>query len=82
MGGFEITPNGVRLSLVNGRTAFGDVFVGADGVASAVRRCLHPDEPAPRASGYCALRGVAYGAVEYLGGLSGVAYLVPIFGQG
>src|SRR3984957_1285067 len=38
-----------------------DVLVGADGLYSAVRAQLHPDEPAPRWSGVMMWRGAAEG---------------------
>jgi 2-polyprenyl-6-methoxyphenol hydroxylase-like FAD-dependent oxidoreductase len=41
------------------RTA--DVFIGADGLYSAVRAQLHPDEPLPRWSGVMMWRGTAEG---------------------
>jgi 2-polyprenyl-6-methoxyphenol hydroxylase-like FAD-dependent oxidoreductase len=65
----------VSLALAEGRSATGDVLVGADGVASVVRTRLHPGEPAPRQSGFCALRGVAYGVGDHLGDLAAVGYL-------
>src|SRR5262245_33490841 len=52
-----------------------DVVVGADGVASAVRRALHPEEPPPRPSGYHALRGVSYDVGGELGSADAVVYL-------
>src|SRR5215510_12657369 len=55
----------------------GDVIIGADGVASAIRRQLHPNEGPPRRSAYCAIRGVAYEAEQFLGDLSAVAYFAP-----
>ena len=47
----------------NGRVvpASADVLVGADGLYSAVRAQLHPDEPAPRWSGVMMWRGTAEG---------------------
>jgi 2-polyprenyl-6-methoxyphenol hydroxylase-like FAD-dependent oxidoreductase len=50
----------VAVTLADGRTAEGDVLVGADGVGSTIRRLLHPAERPPRASGLFALRGVAF----------------------
>ena len=41
------------------RTAEADVLVGADGIHSALRRTLHPDEGGPRWSGRVMWRGVA-----------------------
>ncbi|HEY5396878.1 MAG TPA: flavin-dependent oxidoreductase [Trebonia sp.] len=38
-----------------------DVFIGADGLYSAVRAQLHPDEPPPRWSGVMMWRGTAEG---------------------
>jgi 2-polyprenyl-6-methoxyphenol hydroxylase-like FAD-dependent oxidoreductase len=54
------------------------LLVGADGVGSAIRRQLHPDEPPARPSGLFAFRGVAQDAVEHLDGVSGAQY----FGRG
>ncbi len=53
----------------------GELLVGADGIRSVVRTILHPHEPAPRPSGFCAIRGVVHGASHHLGSLSGVGYL-------
>ena len=66
---------GVSLALKDGRTAEGDVLIGADGAGSVVRRHLHPHEPPFRPSGFCALRGVAYGVGGHLGDLAAVGYL-------
>jgi 2-polyprenyl-6-methoxyphenol hydroxylase-like FAD-dependent oxidoreductase len=74
--GFE-TGERVVLRLADGGTASGDILIGADGVASAIRKQLHPDEPPPRPSGYFALRG-ASPAVHLLGGTQFMAY----FGTG
>jgi 2-polyprenyl-6-methoxyphenol hydroxylase-like FAD-dependent oxidoreductase len=46
-----------------------DVLVGADGLYSAVRAQLHPDEPPPRWSGVMLWRGTAEGA-PFLSGSS------------
>jgi 2-polyprenyl-6-methoxyphenol hydroxylase-like FAD-dependent oxidoreductase len=70
--------NDVSLVLTDGRTVTGDVVVGADGVGSVVRRQLHPNEPPPVRSRFCALRGVAYGVGDELGDLAAVGY----FGDG
>jgi 2-polyprenyl-6-methoxyphenol hydroxylase-like FAD-dependent oxidoreductase len=64
----------VTLHRRDGRSDTAAVLIGADGVASAVRRTLHPNEPAARPSGYTALRGVAYNAIGHLGSLQAVAY--------
>jgi 2-polyprenyl-6-methoxyphenol hydroxylase-like FAD-dependent oxidoreductase len=66
-----------ELTLKDGRTERADVVIGADGVGSAVRRLLHPDEAAPAPSGFSALRGVAHGVADRLGHLAGVGYLGP-----
>jgi 2-polyprenyl-6-methoxyphenol hydroxylase-like FAD-dependent oxidoreductase len=70
-----------RADRVTLHTTSGDVdghfLVGADGVASAVRRLLHPDEPNPRTSGIVAVRGAVHGVVHHLGDLSGIYYLGP-----
>jgi 2-polyprenyl-6-methoxyphenol hydroxylase-like FAD-dependent oxidoreductase len=76
--GFVARPDSVQLNLADGRTVEGRILVGADGVASAIRRQLHPDEPPPRPSGLLAIRGVARDVVPYLGGSSGGQY----FGRG
>jgi len=72
--GFESAPDHVELTLRDGRTVAADVLVGADGVGSVIRRQLHPAEPAPRASGLFAVRGVARDATEHLGADSGAQY--------
>ena len=69
------TATGVSLALKDGRSAEGDVLIGADGAGSVVRRHLHPHEPPFRPSGFCALRGVAYGVGGHLGDLAAVGYL-------
>jgi 2-polyprenyl-6-methoxyphenol hydroxylase-like FAD-dependent oxidoreductase len=51
------------------------VVIGADGVGSTVRRALHPDEAAPRPSGYHALRGVSEVAGNALGDTDFAVYL-------
>jgi 2-polyprenyl-6-methoxyphenol hydroxylase-like FAD-dependent oxidoreductase len=65
----------VTLQFADGNADTGDVLIGADGVRSIVRKQLHPNEAAPRPSGFSAIRGVAYGVSDYLNGLSGVLYL-------
>jgi len=65
----------VRVTLANGTTETAHVLIAADGVGSVIRRRLHPDETAPRPSGYCAIRGVAFGVSRQFGDLSGVGYL-------
>jgi 2-polyprenyl-6-methoxyphenol hydroxylase-like FAD-dependent oxidoreductase len=67
--------SGAELRLSTGERRNGTILVGADGVASLVRRHLHPDEAAPRPSGYFALRGVATSAAAALGDLSAAGYL-------
>ena len=69
------TGGGVALELKDGGTAAADVLVGADGVGSVIRKHLHPHEPPPRPSGFCALRGVAYDVGDHLGDLAAVGYL-------
>ena len=75
---FVTHPDGVRLKLADGRSADGQILIGADGVASAMRRQLHPKERPPRPSGLLAIRGVARDVVAHLGGASGAQY----FGRG
>jgi 2-polyprenyl-6-methoxyphenol hydroxylase-like FAD-dependent oxidoreductase len=73
--GFTASDAVVSVRLADGRTAHGDLLIGADGVGSVVRRFLHPNEPPPRRSGYLAIRGVAHGAGDALGDLDAVSYL-------
>ncbi len=75
--GFETTAKGVTIVLADGRRESGDLLVGADGVASAIRRQLRPAEGPPRASGYHAIRGVAYDATALMHGVSAATYLGP-----
>jgi 2-polyprenyl-6-methoxyphenol hydroxylase-like FAD-dependent oxidoreductase len=63
------------ITLAGGETVKGDLVVGADGVHSAIRRSLHPNEPPPRPSGLRALRGVVTGANHHLGSLGGLLYM-------
>ena len=65
----------VTVRFKDGSTDTGDVLVGADGIHSVIRKWLHPHERPPRPSGFCAVRGVAYGVGHFLGDLSGVGYL-------
>lgn len=76
--GFTEDTDGVTVRFSDGTTDRGSIVIGADGVRSSIRRSLHPDEAPPRPSGFCAVRGVAYGAGGHLGDLSGVGY----FGHG
>jgi 2-polyprenyl-6-methoxyphenol hydroxylase-like FAD-dependent oxidoreductase len=66
------------LRLTNGDVVEGNVVVGADGVASVIRRVLHPSEPPPRRSGLWAVRGVAHGVERHVAELAGAQY----FGRG
>jgi 2-polyprenyl-6-methoxyphenol hydroxylase-like FAD-dependent oxidoreductase len=54
----EENADGVSASFTNGKTAYGDVLIGADGLRSEVRTWLGHDEK-PRYSGYTAWRSVA-----------------------
>jgi 2-polyprenyl-6-methoxyphenol hydroxylase-like FAD-dependent oxidoreductase len=76
--GFVTHPDGVHVKLADGRSAEGQILVGADGVASVIRTQLHPDEQPPRASGLLAIRGVARDVVAHLSGAGGAQY----FGRG
>jgi 2-polyprenyl-6-methoxyphenol hydroxylase-like FAD-dependent oxidoreductase len=73
--GFEERQDGTRVKFADGSEAEGDVLIGADGIGSVVRAFVHPGEPAPADSGFCAVRGVSFGVSDRLGDLSGVAYL-------
>lgn len=56
--GFTESPSGVTAAFADGSTEQCDLLVGADGIRSAVRRCLFGDEPV-RYAGYTCWRGVA-----------------------
>lgn len=56
----EQTDAAVRAFFADGRTAAGDVLVGADGVGSPTRRHIDPDAPAPAYSGLVGLGGFAH----------------------
>jgi 2-polyprenyl-6-methoxyphenol hydroxylase-like FAD-dependent oxidoreductase len=73
-----IGSDGPAITMGNGDRPSGDVVVGADGVGSAIRRALHPEEAPPRASGYVGIRGVAPDAARHLAPLDGVS----LFGDG
>ena len=73
--GIEVERGSVRLTLDGGRTASGDVLIGADGVNSSVRRWLHPHDPPVRDSGFVGIRGLARGAAGQMGDLSIVGYM-------
>lgn len=76
--GFQQQGSEILLQCEGSSGARGRLLVGADGVASAVRRALYPHEPPPRRSGLLAVRGVARNAVSHLAGVSAVQY----FGRG
>lgn len=61
--------------LADGQRLDADVVIGADGVGSAIRQALHPDEAPPRPSGYQAIRGVSHGAGDRLGTADCAIYL-------
>lgn len=66
---FEDTPDGVRVKLADGRTVEGDVLIAADGIRSAVRAQLHPEEGAPPWNGLVLWRGTTrVPAPAFLGG--------------
>ena len=55
----EESDAGVRATFADGRTATGDVLIGADGVGSRTRRHIDPDAPEPRFSRLVGLGGFA-----------------------
>ncbi|MFY9713721.1 MAG: NAD(P)/FAD-dependent oxidoreductase [Microbacterium sp.] len=55
----EETDAAVRATFADGRTATGDVLIGADGVGSRTRRHIDPDAPEPRFSRLVGLGGFA-----------------------
>lgn len=55
--GFEQRPDGVEVRFASGRTAFGELMIGADGARSSVREHLLP-KVTPRYAGYVAWRGL------------------------
>ena len=75
--GFSVHSDRVILRTANGDAHEGDLLVGADGMASVVRRALHPTEPPPRSSGIVVVRGAVHAALDHLGDLAGVYYLGP-----
>jgi 2-polyprenyl-6-methoxyphenol hydroxylase-like FAD-dependent oxidoreductase len=72
--GFDLSHGRVVLKTKAGNEE-GDLLIGADGVASAIRRQLHPVEPPPRPCGIVAVRGAVHGAQHHLGGLSAIVYM-------
>jgi 2-polyprenyl-6-methoxyphenol hydroxylase-like FAD-dependent oxidoreductase len=75
-GAVEVASEAIDFDAAGGRVVlrFGDGRA-VDGDGSVIRKRLLPAEPAPRPSGYWAIRGVAHDVAHLLGGLSGVAYL-------
>lgn len=60
--GFEQDAQGVTLRLADGRSARGDVLVGADGIHSALRAALYPDEGPPLWNGSILWRATSLAA--------------------
>jgi 2-polyprenyl-6-methoxyphenol hydroxylase-like FAD-dependent oxidoreductase len=58
--------SGVTVTSTDGEEFRADLVIAADGIHSAVRPALYPDQPGPRYSGYTAYRGVS--AVEIADG--------------
>jgi 2-polyprenyl-6-methoxyphenol hydroxylase-like FAD-dependent oxidoreductase len=73
--GFDQQADMVSVRFADGTSDDGDILVGADGVGSVVRRHLHPNHARPRPSGYCTVRGVAFGVNDAYGDLSAIGYL-------
>lgn len=59
--GWEETADGVQVHLSTGETASGDVFIAADGIHSAARAHLYPDEGLPLWAGVLMWRGTVWG---------------------
>lgn len=67
--GYEDTADGVRIRLADGTAVDADVLVAADGIRSAVRRQLFPDEGPPPWNGLVLWRGTTrVAAPAFLGG--------------
>jgi 2-polyprenyl-6-methoxyphenol hydroxylase-like FAD-dependent oxidoreductase len=73
----EAGDRGVTLVLRDGSAERGDILVGADGIASSIRRHLHSDEAPPRQSGYSAIRGAVEDIGPILGKLDAIGYFAP-----
>lgn len=65
--GFENTDDGATLILTDGRRVDGSVVIAADGIHSAIRRQMVPDEGAPIWNGAIMWRGTTL-AKPFLGG--------------
>ncbi|MGR3615543.1 MAG: flavin-dependent oxidoreductase [Paracoccaceae bacterium] len=65
--GFQNTPNGALLHLDDGRKIEGDLVVGSDGIHSALRAQIAPDEGAPIWNGRILWRATTQ-AAAFLGG--------------
>jgi 2-polyprenyl-6-methoxyphenol hydroxylase-like FAD-dependent oxidoreductase len=76
--GCRLEPTGVTLQRERGADVKGALLIGADGIHSLIRQQLHPAEPTMKRAGLLAFRGVARGAAEQLGDMSGLQY----FGRG
>ena len=72
---FSESASGISIRCRDGSIDSGHLLIGADGIQSVIRRILHPNERPPRPSGFCAIRGIAYGVSHHLGDLSAVGYL-------
>jgi 2-polyprenyl-6-methoxyphenol hydroxylase-like FAD-dependent oxidoreductase len=75
--GFIAVGDRVVLRLTDGRDVDGDVLVGADGIGSAIRRQLHPDDPPLRSSRIVAVRGAVHGVLDHFGDCHAIYYLGP-----